>query len=98
MLIGNKIRISRPGFKPSTDSDFLGVRFNSYDPQGRLSQVIDSVTTYPDNYELSQTFDYDPAGTQVAENTREWISGSGTTYGVAPFRWTLGGLRIKLPL
>jgi YD repeat-containing protein len=80
--IGNRLRISRPGFKPSTDSDFLGVRFNSYDPEGRLTQVIDSVTAYPDNYELSQSFDYDLSGAQVSENTREWISGSGTTYDV----------------
>ena len=77
--IGNRLRISRPGFKPAFDSDFLGVRFMTYDQNARLTQVVDSVTAAPDNYALIQTYQYDNAGTQDLEYTNEWSSGCGTT-------------------
>jgi RHS repeat-associated protein len=78
--IGNRLRISRPGFKPSDNSDFLGVRFMSYDLYARLTQVVDSVTAPPDNYDLVESYQYDNAGTQTLQYIKEWNASSGTLY------------------
>ena len=75
--IGNRLRIARPGFKPSGDSDFMGVRFMSYDPEARLTQVVDSATAFPDNFDLLETYQYDAAGTMNLQYLKEWNSGSG---------------------
>jgi RHS repeat-associated protein len=78
--IGNRLRISRAGYKPSDDSDFLGVRFMSYDPYARLTQVVDSVTAAPDNYDLVESYQYDLAGVLTLQYTKEWIASSGTLH------------------
>jgi RHS repeat-associated protein len=78
--IGNRLRISRPGFKPTNDSDFLGVRFLSYDQYARLAQMIDSVTAAPDTYELLETYEYDVSGVQTLQYIKEWTAAGGTLH------------------
>jgi RHS repeat-associated protein len=78
--IGNRLRIARPGFKPTTDSDFSGVRFMTYDQHARLTQVVDSVTAAPDNYDLVESYQYDAAGTQTLQYTKEWNASIGTVH------------------
>ena len=78
--IGNRLRIGRPGFNSSNNSDLLGVRFMTYDQHARLTQVVDSVTAAPDNFTLLETYQFDNAGTLTLQHSDEWNAGSGSLH------------------
>lgn len=60
--LGNRVRTQQQGMKPPTDPDYYGIRFSTYDGDGKLTVYADTVIPQSDPYTFQENYQYDGAG------------------------------------
>jgi RHS repeat-associated protein len=73
--LGNRMRRAQPGLRTTGHPDYQGIRFFTYDGEGRLGSVSDSTVS---GYDLEERYSYE-AGQNHRRIRYEWVAGQSVT-------------------